>query len=160
VRERDGRLAVFGRDEEAALPEAVAASCAIPAYFRPVRIGEERYVDGGVHSPTNADLLRDEQLDLVVVSSPMSLAGRRLRFGVDQAVRRWARLLLDAEAVRLRRRSTPVIAFQPTVDDLSVIGPNPMDPTRRGPVARRAYESTLRRLARRDVRDRLAALGG
>jgi predicted acylesterase/phospholipase RssA len=31
---------------------AVAASCAIPAYFTPIQIDGVDYIDGGVHSPT------------------------------------------------------------------------------------------------------------
>ena len=36
---------------------AVEASSAIPGFFQPVLIDGVRYVDGGAHSPTNADLL-------------------------------------------------------------------------------------------------------
>ena len=158
VRQSDGRLVAFGRDGKPPLASAVAASCAIPGFFKPVDIEGERYVDGGVHSPTNADLLRREKLDLVLVSSPMSISGRAIRLALDQPVRRWARLLLDAEAVRLRRSGTPVLAFQPTNDDAAVMGTNAMDPSRRATVARQAYESTLRRLERADTRTRLAAL--
>ena len=158
VRQSDGRLVAFGRDGKPPLASAVAASCAIPGFFTPVEIEGERYVDGGVHSPTNADLLRREKLDLVVVSSPMSISGRGLRLSLDQPVRRWARLLLDSEAIRLRRSGTHVFAFQPTADDAGVMGSNAMDPSRRAVIARHAYESTLRRLERADTRDRLAAL--
>ena len=59
VRRRDGRRVVFGRDRVAPLPLAVSASCAIPGFFRSVEIDGDEYIDGGVHSPTNADLLRD-----------------------------------------------------------------------------------------------------
>ena len=52
---------------------AVAASCAIPGYFHPVEIDGEMYVDGGVHSPTNADVLDGWDLDVLLVSSPMSV---------------------------------------------------------------------------------------
>ena len=38
------------------LDRAVAASCAVPAVYPPVTIGGRRYMDGGVRSPTNADL--------------------------------------------------------------------------------------------------------
>jgi NTE family protein len=152
VRERDGRLVVFGRDvvsgygavsggggpvsaDDAAsggglqppLPDAVAASCAVPGLFRPVSIGGDLFVDGGAHSPTNADVLAGVDLDLVVVSSPMSLAARGPRLAIDQPARRWSRLLLDAETARLRRRGTHVIAFQPTTEDLAVIGPSLME---------------------------------
>ena len=158
VRERDGRLVVFGRDSKPPVPDAVAASCAIPGFFRPVTIDGEAFVDGGAHSPTNADLLTAVELDLVLVSSPMSLAGRGLRLSLDQPARRWSRLLLDGEAVRLRRCGVPVMAFQPTPDDAAVMGPNAMDPARRSVVAGQARESTLRRLARADTQARLTTL--
>jgi NTE family protein len=38
------------------LDRAVAASCAVPAVYPPVTIGGRRYIDGGIRSPTNADL--------------------------------------------------------------------------------------------------------
>ena len=161
VRQRDGRLVVFGRDQEPAVADAVAASCAIPSFFRPVVIDDEAYIDGGVHSPTNADVLgRDDgggETELVIVSSPMSHAGSIRRAGVNP-VRRWSRALLDAEAFRLRRRGVHVVAFQPTDDDIAVMGANAMDPRRRAAIARHARESTLRRLERHDTRERLAPL--
>ena len=88
VRQDDGRRVVFGRDGLCPpVPDAVAASCAIPSFFSPVEIGEHGYIDGGVHSPTNADVLRDTALDLVIISSPMSRQGRRPRLAADQAMR-------------------------------------------------------------------------
>ncbi len=160
VRQRDGRRVVFGRgDRRPPLPAAVAASCAIPAFFAPVDVEGEAFVDGGAHSPTNADVVRDEGLDLVVVVSPMSIAGRGLRLAPDQPARRWARARLDAEARRLRRAGVPVLAFQPTAADAAVMAGNALDPAKRGPVARAAHASTLARLARPDVADRIALLG-
>ena len=158
VRQSDGRRVVFGKDHRSALADAVAASCAIPGFFSPVMIDGEAYIDGGVHSPTNADVLGDADLDLVLVSSPMSLSGRGLRLATDQAVRRWSGMLLDGEALRLRRRGMPVVAFQPTADDVKIMGVNAMDASRRTAIADQARESTLRRLARTDTRARLAPL--
>ncbi len=159
VRQSDGRRFVFGKhDLRPSLPDVVAASCAIPGFFSPVVIGEESFVDGGVHSPTNADVLVGEDLDLVIVSSPMSMTGRRVYQSSGSVVRRWSKALLDAEALRLRRHGVPVVAFQPTVDDAEVMGLNAMDPSRRGPVARQVRESTIRRLARADTRSRLSAI--
>ncbi|HEX7133317.1 MAG TPA: patatin-like phospholipase family protein [Iamia sp.] len=158
VRQRDGRRIVFGRDQRPPLPAAVAASCAIPAFFAPVDVEGEAFVDGGAHSPTNADVLGDERLDLVVVVSPMSIAGRGLRLAPDQPARRWARSRLDAEARRLRRAGVPVIAFQPTATDAGVMAGNALDPAKRRPVAEQAHASTLARLARPDVADRLSIL--
>jgi len=157
VRERDGRLVVFGRDSKPPLPDAVAASCAIPGFYRPVSIDGEPFVDGGAHSPTNADVLADADLGLglVLVSSPMSVVGSRPRLTMDQPVRRWSRLVLETEAHRLRRLGLRVITFQPTAADAEVVGPNAMDPDRRAVVARQARSSTLARLARPDTRARL-----
>jgi NTE family protein len=117
-----GRRVTFGRENEPASTDvatAVAASCAIPAFFTPVTIDGIRYVDGGVHSPTNADLVVGLELDLVVISSPMSVAPTSLRFAPDQPARRLARLRLVREVARLRRVSTKVITFQPTHADIS-----------------------------------------
>jgi NTE family protein len=161
VRQSDGRRFAFGKHEPyPPLPDAVAASCAIPGFFSPVTIEGDAYVDGGAHSPTNADVLIGEDLDLVLVSSPMSMTGQRVYRSAGSVVRRWSGALLDAEVLRLRRRGVPVVAFQPTASDVEVMGPNAMDPTRRGPVARQIHESTLRRLARADTRARLTVLGG
>ena len=161
VRQSDGRRFVFGKhDLRPPLPDVVAASCAIPGFFSPVVIGDEAFVDGGAHSPTNADVLVGEDLDLVIISSPMSATGRSVYQTSGSVVRRWSRALLDAEALRLRRHGIPVVAFQPTPDDVAVMGMNAMDPSRRAPVARQVHESALRRLARADTRARLAALGG
>ena len=160
VRLSDARRVVFGRDAlaEATLARAAAASCAIPGVYAPVKIGSERYVDGGVHSPTNLDLVAMEQLDLVVVSSPMSAAGRSIRLSRDFALRQLCRATLGGEAALVRRHRNHVLVFQPTATDQRVMGPNPMDTSRRGDVALQARASALERLGRRDVRQRFGAV--
>ena len=85
----------------------------------------------------------------------MSYAGSRLV--AAQPSRRWARLLLDGEALRLRRRRISVIAFQPMAEDTAVMGLNAMDASKRA-IAEQVHVSTLRRLERADVRERLAGL--
>jgi NTE family protein len=160
VRLRDGNRVVFGRPGAPPAPvaDAVAASCAIPSFFEPVTIGGVAFVDGGAHSPTNADLLADRDLDLVVVSSPMSVAGNRLRPSLDLPARRLCRFYLGQEAARIRRRGVPVLAFQPTGDDLKAMGMNAMDPARRGPVTTQARESARKKLERDDVQSVLGSL--
>jgi NTE family protein len=162
VRLRDGRRVVFGRDgaPPAHVADAVAASCAIPSFFEPVTIGGAAYVDGGAHSPTNADLLANRDLDLVVVSSPMSAAGNRLRPSLDLPARRLCRFYLGQEAARIRRRGVPVLAFQPTGDDLAMMGMNAMDPARRAPVTNQARQSARKKLEREDTRALLSLLSG
>ncbi len=102
--------------ETVALETAVAASCAVPGLARPVRIGGRRYLDGGVHSPTNADVVLHEKsddgpFDLVIVSSPMSGSARSGPLG---AMRALARRALARELSRIRAAGIPVVVFQPS----------------------------------------------
>jgi len=155
-----GRRVVFGQRgaPPASIAEAVAASCAIPSFFTPVTIGGTRYVDGGAHSPTNVDVVASEPLDLVIVSSPMSSARGRTRVALDSAARRLFRAYLGREAAVVRRRGIPVVAFQPSAADSTVMGLNAMDAGRREPVAEHMHAVTRRRLQEPKLRDRLAAL--
>src|SRR5207253_2690320 len=120
ARSDDGSRVVFGRDDapRTDVSTAVAASCAVPWLFSPVEIDGARYVDGGVHSPTNVDLLAGLGLDLVIVVSPMSVARHPVR-QVDLPIRRWFRLRLGREAARVRRSGTRVVAFQPAAEEMA-----------------------------------------
>jgi NTE family protein len=122
VRQRDGRRVCFGRPGApgAPLPHAIAASCAVPGYFAPVTIGSERYIDGGVASATNADVLRHDDVDLVIVVAPMSTRTVRLA-RADLPMRTRAKLRLDEELRRLPR-DVPVVRFEPGPDVLRHIG--------------------------------------
>lgn len=164
VRLRDGRRVVFGRDRtDAPVGQAVAASCAIPGFYAPVDIDGVDHVDGGVHSPTNADVVAGEGLGLVLVSSPMSMDRAATRgFRADRALRLGHRATLTREVGALRRAGTTVVSLQPGPEDIAAMGPSgsAMDPQRREPVARQARETTLRRLEHPALRDVVAALAG
>jgi NTE family protein len=84
------------------------------------------YVDGGVHSPTNADVLRGSELDLLVVSSPMSVAPRQLRPTLDLVPRLHAHRYLRREMAAYRRRGVQVVTFEPGGELLQVMGVNPL----------------------------------
>lgn len=153
VRLDDGQRVVFGRAGApvASFAAAVAASCAIPAFFQPVRIDGARYVDGGAHSPDNADLLAGIGLDLVIVSSVIT--------GVRPlGLRAWTSGRLAIEVDAMRRRGSEVVVFRPGAADRVVMGRNLMDPRRQAATTARARESTLAALAGSDLPDRLGAL--
>ena len=160
VRLRDGARVVFGRGDapEVAVGRAVAASCAIPGYFTPVTIDGERYVDGGVHSTTNLDLLAGEDLDLVVVSAPMGVARGNFSASAVLQGRGVMRLRLAREAAAVRRSGVPVVAFSPTPADLEVMGWNAMSGARRSEIVARARASAAERLRDPRWRERMAAL--
>jgi len=70
-----GELRIFDRSSGVPLPDAVAASCAVPLVWPPITIDGRRYIDGGVRSATNADLAAG--CDRVVVLAPITYALRR-----------------------------------------------------------------------------------
>jgi len=160
VRLDDGKLVVFGRPgaPPASMAEAVAASCAIPAFFTPVVIGGSRHVDGGVHSVTNADQVAGLSLDLVLVSCPMGSAREPVAYSVDLPIRAAIRRRLEREEAVVRRSGAEVVSFLPTPADRSAMGANPMDVRRVPAVTGQAYESTLALLREPRIRRRLAAL--
>jgi NTE family protein len=148
-----GRRVPFGRIDSppAELADAVAASCAIPGFYHPVTIDGRRYVDGGIYSTSNLDLLRDEGLDLVICLNPTSTLHpiRALN------PREWGRIAflrasgrrLGSEAKKLRAAGTEVVLIQPTSEDLQAMGRNLMSRRRRNrviDVARRTVAQQLR----------------
>jgi NTE family protein len=158
-----GERVVFGRrgSPRPSLARAVAASCAIPGFFSPVPVGQRLYVDGGLHSLSNLDLLAGSGLDLVLALNPMS--GTPVRCGwnpvarITAAMRRWSGQQLSAEAEALRRAGTEVLVLEPTERDLEAIGDDLMDARRAALVAETAQETTAGRL--REWADRLCWTG-
>ena len=154
VRRRDGRRVVFGRPGAPAAPLhlAVAASCAVPGYFAPVRIGAHAYVDGGAHSPTNAAVLRDRRdLDLVVVVSPMSGPGG-LPVGLNGLLRQHSHHRLAQELRALRAAGIPVVAIEPTGEEQAVMGDDLLSCERLVDVVRQAFWATREKLASDPIR--------
>jgi NTE family protein len=149
-----GERVAFGSPSapKAGIGDAVAASCAIPAFYHPVKINGRHYVDGGICSVSNLDLLADAGLDLVVCLNPMSSqASVKTRSPTDRV----AALIRDAtgrqlgnEARKVRERGTEVLMIQPSGADLAVMGLNLMARDRRGEVLETAHASTVRALRR------------
>ena len=147
---RSGERVVFGQPgaPPASVGQAVAASCAIPAYFSPVTIGGRRYVDGGLRSMANLDLLIGSGVDLVVVSSPLSHASPVPWPAASAPVRQLLKNLLRAELTVLRRTGVPVVVIEPGRRVAASMGLNPMDARRRGPVSRTTRLAVREWLAR------------
>ncbi len=60
---QNGQETVFGRGNTG---QAVRASCSIPGVFRPVKIGDKVYVDGGVVSPVAVEAAKRLGADVVL----------------------------------------------------------------------------------------------
>jgi NTE family protein len=159
-----GRRVAFGRQGSpyAQLPDAVAASCAIPGFYCSVEIGGRRYVDGGVYSTSNLDVLRAEPVDLVIALNPMSSLHapnpRTVAQRVAFAMRQQAGRRLGHEAKRLRAAGIEVVLIQPTVADLDVMGGNLMSSHRRHEVIETAVASVIDHLGSSGVGERLSSL--
>jgi NTE family protein len=142
-----GRRVVFGRNgaPQAHLWQAVEASCAIPGLYKPVRIGDRLYVDGGVWSPSNLDLLSGDNVDIVVALNPMSSLQPGLPTTIVERIERRIRIAsgrrLGREARRLRDRGVRLLLVQPQAEDLDAMGINLMDPTRRADVLETALRT-------------------
>lgn len=159
-----GRRVAFGRADapSASLADAVAASCAIPGFYRPVRIGGRPYVDGGVVSTSNLDLLADLDLDLVICLNPTSsLHAPQSRTVGDRAagvLRQASGRRLGNEAKCVRASGTEVVLIQPTVQDLDAMGTNLMSASRRGQVIDVAVQTVSAHLQEPELRARLREL--
>ena len=159
-----GRRVPFGRSDAppAEIGDAVAASCAIPGFYRPVKIGGKRYVDGGVWSTSNLDILCDEPPDLVICLNPTSSLHPPRAWNpahrVAHAFRRTSGRVLGSEAKLLRAAGAEVVLIQPTSEDHAAMGPNLMSTRGRNNVIRTAIETVGRQLREPDVRARLRDL--
>jgi len=148
VRLRDGKRVVFTGETTVALGDAVAASSAIPAYFAPVEIDGEKYIDGGVHSPTNADLLVDHDLDAIVVIAPMSVEHYKNGWLTPNgALRLLWKNQVEREYDLLRTSGHNVLLFEPAIDEARAMGITFMDPSRITTVVHKATEHTRAKLS-------------
>lgn len=119
-----GELAAFGprgSSPEVSLEDAVNASCSVPLVYPPIPIGGRTYIDGGVRSGSNADLMAG--CDVVVALTP-----------VDRTIgpMRSAASFLGDLGVRH-------LVVAPDERAQAAIGRNVLDPAARPPSARAGY---------------------
>src|SRR4051812_27728709 len=153
---RNGCRTVFGREDSprARVGEAVAASCAIPGFYHPAAISGRSYVDGGVCSLSNLDLLAGRDLDLVICLNPTSSLAEAMggtpAERVGALVRGASGRRLGREARKLRDEGTELLLLQPSEEDVAGMGLNLMARGRRVDVLERARRTTA--LALRELR--------
>src|SRR5204862_7624374 len=101
---------------------AVEASCAIPAVFRPIRVGGHTYVDGGAWSLTNIDVAPVERGTRVLCLNPTGASG---------LVAPVSRSAAAVESLVLQRRGASVTTIAPDAEAASAMGSDLMDESRR-----------------------------
>lgn len=143
---RTGRRVVFGTRgaPEADLPTAVMASCAIPGFFRPVRLGQAVLVDGGVSSTTHLDLAAITGHRRIVAVAPMAFDPAAAPASLAQLARRRPARALAREARIAKRLGAELLLVRPCAEELKVHGRNLMAPDAGAAVARAAYDCAAR----------------
>ncbi len=137
-----GELVVFDRSSGVDLVDAVAASCAVPVIWPLVEIGGRRYTDGGVYSPTNAQLAVGSDVALVITPG-----------GSDRVA------AIEPELQALRDSGCRVDLIAADAESTAVM-PNPLDPDSRAASARegrRQGRQAAAQVAPRGVLDPVSA---
>lgn len=166
-----GERVVFGEEGErdVLVSEAIAASCAIPAFFRPYRIGARSFVDGCMGGHCHVDLAIRRGATLLVVVNPLvpircepdrstlpsatsgepcGVADLGISFVGDQAFRILSRERL-VTALELCRRSRPevdILLIEPSRHEPLLFLNGPLSFRARGRILQHGYETTLRDL--------------
>ena len=157
---------VFGASTspKVSIPDAVAASSAIPILFRPVRINGVDYIDGGVKGAAAVDVAIDHGAELVVVinalapldvrgvkdSTFLHRYGRSISdLGIKGVANQVARGILKdtlTDHVRLLRERHPkvdIVVIEPLPNDEKMFFHEVMSTSARLVVAQHGYESVL-----------------
>jgi len=125
---RNGRLTLFGEGgtERVSVVEALYASCALPLYYPPARIGDRDYVDGGLRAVLPLDVAAMFEPDLIVAvavgpslyAAPPEHSGRIPP--MLQAHNDALRILMAAQTERtierFRQGPTPLVLVRPSLE--------------------------------------------
>ncbi len=109
-----------------ALDRAVAASCALPGVWPPITIGGQRFMDGGIRSMVNADLVPGHCAVIVVSCFPLA-PPEGLGSESPQPVNSGP--ISEIEALRAAGANVDVIAPGPDLLALTGGGARMLDPT-------------------------------
>jgi NTE family protein len=117
---KSGQRVMFGSPgaPRASVEDALAAACAVPPIYAPVRIGDAEYVDGGFWSPANADTAPARRGARVLCLLPIGS-----RHGPLSAVMRVpCRAITETELTVLRSRGSEVRLITPDRESARAMG--------------------------------------
>lgn len=128
-----GEREVFGPGyrEEVPISKALAASCAVPGLFRPVRIGERYYLDGEVVRTLSADVACAAGANVVIISNVYRPENRRpperpiAKSGILAVARQSLNIVLaekERRGVELLARTYPRVVFLDIAPDIGSFG--------------------------------------
>jgi predicted acylesterase/phospholipase RssA len=174
-----GEAVAFGEPgwREVPISRAVQASTALPGLYRPVRIGERDYVDGGVKKTAHINRAIAHGASLVVCINPIvplrndllegplrgHLSAKGVTYVLDQAMRIMlhGRMEYGMERYEAEHPEVDILLVQPTRDDLRMFSYNIMRYSARRVVAEHGYRSVLSSFRKKRARyERLLARHG
>jgi NTE family protein len=107
----DFRRIVWDSSSSIGLDMAVSSSCSMPGYASGIDFDGWTYFDGGLHSPTNADVLCSTGIDLAIILSPMT--PERQSWSTRRSLMsRFAERRLASEVSRLRERGVETVVLR------------------------------------------------
>ncbi len=159
-----GKRAVFGSPgwEGVPISKAVAASSAVPLLYRPVRIGDQEFVDGAVRGNASLDIAIEAGARLIVCINPLvpidnskkrdiPLLGEDGKFisekGAQAVLSQFMRISMRSGLVyhikQLQRRypDIDIILIEPRRDDFEMAFYNVMRYSARVTIAQHGYQS-------------------
>lgn len=163
-----GTRVVFGEpgERDVRISQAITASCAIPAFFHPYRIGSRSFIDGCMGGHCHLDVAIAHGADLLVVVNPLvpihceperselpsasrrgpcTVADLGISFVSDQAVRILSRerLALALDLCRHTHPEVEVLLIEPSRRDPVLFLHGPMSFQARARILQHGYETTL-----------------
>lgn len=153
-----GERAVFGDHPYRDLPIslAVTASSAVPIIYKPVRIGDDEFLDGGLRGTASLDIAIEKGAKLIICINPIVpydnsrhhhsrgfLSEHGMQAVIDQTFRIVLHSGLNYHIKQLRRThpDVDIILIEPRIDDEAMIFSNIMRHSARLRVAKHGYES-------------------
>jgi predicted acylesterase/phospholipase RssA len=161
----DAKRVVFGPDEDCSvtISQAIQASTAMPGFYKPARINDVDYVDGGVHETANIDVAVKKGARLIVCCNPFrpydpdefvhgfskQAKGERLAASsvlavLSQIFRAFFHARLHVKLDHFRKNPSfkgDIILIEPRADDVAFFALNPLSLSNRLMAARLGFKS-------------------
>jgi predicted acylesterase/phospholipase RssA len=157
-----GERAVFGQPplDNVPISRAVCASAAIPLFYRPVRIGDHDYIDGGIRGTASLDVAIESGAELIVCINPLVPFDNRQHApghainddGVHRVGNQVFRTFVHAglhyhiKQVRRRHPEVDIVLIEPQRDDHVMFADNTMRYQTRLTIARHGFETVAQHL--------------
>lgn len=157
-----GERAVFGHPplHEVPISMAVCASAALPLFYRPVRIGDRDYIDGGIRGTASLDVAIECGAELIVCVNPLVPFDNRDHFegrsfsdeGMTRIGNQVFRTFIHAglhyhlKQVRRRHPDVDIILIEPNRRDHVMFNDNTMRYKTRMTLARHGFETVASHL--------------